>query len=164
MRSASAALVAIAAIAVVDYLFQRWQHERDLRMSKREIRDEVRSSEGDPHIKSRIRGIQREMARRRMMNDVPTATVVVTNPTHYAVALKYEVGRHAAPMVVAKGADLMALRIRRIAEESDVAVVENPPLARALFRSVNPGHFIPPDLFRAVAEVLAYVYARRKSD
>jgi len=162
MRSASAALVAIAAIAVVDYLFQRWQHERDLRMSKREIRDEVRSSEGDPHIKSRIRGIQREMARRRMMNDVPTATVVVTNPTHYAVALRYDreadPAKRRAPYVVAKGVDLVAQRIKEVAREADVPLHENVALARALHAQCEIGDEVPEALYQAVAAVLAYVY------
>lgn len=162
LRSAAAALVAIAVIAMIDYLFQRWQHERDLKMSKREIRDEVRSSEGDPHIKSRIRGIQREMARRRMMSDVPTATVVVTNPTHYAVALRYDretdPTKRRAPYVVAKGVDLVAQRIKEVAREADVPLHENIALARALHAQCEIGDEVPEALYQAVAAVLAYVY------
>ena len=163
---AVAGLVAIVAIAVVDFGFQRWQHESDLKMSKKEIKDEARSTEGDPHIKGKIRQIQREMARRRMMADVPTATVVVTNPTHYAVALRYERAdpalgegaRPRAPRVVAKGVDLVAQRIKAVAAEAGVPAYEDVPLARALHAQVEIGQEIPEALYQAVASVLAYVY------
>ncbi len=122
------------------------------------MRDEARNSEGDPQVKARIRQAQREIATRRMMDDVPSATVVVTNPTHYAVALRYEDGRDAAPTVVAKGLDQVALRIRALATESKVMIVEEPPLARALHRSCDIGDAVPENLFEAVAKVLAYVY------
>lgn len=127
-------------------------------MSKKEIKDEHKNAEGDPQVKARIRQVQREVASRRMMDDVPDATVVVMNPTHYAVALRYEDGSDAAPRVVAKGLDLVALRIRDVADAAGVMVVEEPPLARALHRSCEIGDPVPEDLFEAVAKLLAYVY------
>jgi flagellar biosynthetic protein FlhB len=144
-------------LAGLDYLFQRWQHEKDLKMTKQEIRDEHKQAEGDPAVKSRIRSVQREMARRRMMEAVPGATVVITNPTHLAIALKFENSFH-APVVVAKGAGYIAERIRSIAKASDIPIVEQKSLARALYKSVEIGQFIPAELYRAVAEILAYVY------
>lgn len=165
LRCASAALVAIAIVAVFDWSWQRWQHERELRMSKKELRDEARSTEGDPHLKARIRGIQREMAQRRMMVDVPKATVVITNPTHYAVALRYERDENGkakrAPVVVAKGADLVAQRIKEVAREANVPLFEDVPLARALHAQCEIGDEIPEALYQAVAAVLAYVYRIR---
>lgn len=161
-HAATAALVAIVLIAFVDLLYQRWQHERDLRMSKKDIREEVKTTDGDPHVKARIRQIQRELARSRMMADVPKATVVVTNPTHYAVALRYErdtderAGR--APIVVAKGVDNVAQRIKQVAREAGVPLHEDVPLARALHAQVEIGQEIPERLFQAVAGVLAVVY------
>ncbi len=161
-----AALIAIVAVALFDFLYQRWQHERDLRMSKKDIQEEVKSTDGDPHVKARIRAIQREMSRRRMMADVPKATVVITNPTHYAVALRYEkqgdeaTGR--APIVVAKGVDDVAQRIKAIAREAGVPLHEDVPLARALHARVEIGQEIPEQLFQAVASVLAYVYRIHK--
>jgi flagellar biosynthetic protein FlhB len=165
-RCAITGLVAIVALAVVDLLYQRFQHAKDQRMSKKEVKDEWKSSEGDPHIKSRIRQIQREMASRRMMQEVPNATVVVTNPTHYAVALEYEresdesAGR--APRVLAKGVDHVAQQIKKIATENDVPLYEDVPLARALHAQCEIGDQIPEDLFHAVAGVLAYVYRLEK--
>lgn len=165
LRCVGAALAAIAAVALFDLAWQRWQHDRELRMSKRELRDEARATEGDPHLKARIRAIQREMAQRRMMSDVPTATVVVTNPTHYAVALRYERdedGKHGrAPVVVAKGVDLVAQRIKEVAREADVPLHENVALARALHAQCEIGDEVPEALFQAVAAVLAYVYRVR---
>lgn len=161
-RSAVVAIIAIVLIALVDLLYQRWQHERDLRMSKKDIREEVKTTDGDPHVKARIRQVQREMARRRMMADVPKATVVVTNPTHYAVALRYDregdekAGR--APIVVAKGVDEVAQRIKQVAREAGVPLHEDVPLARALHAQVDIGQEIPERLFQAVANVLAIVY------
>ncbi|MFO7716046.1 flagellar biosynthesis protein FlhB [Desulfosarcina sp.] len=144
-------------MAVLDFAYTKWQHQQDLKMTKQEVKDEYKQREGDPSVKARIRSVQREMARRRMMEAVPEATVVITNPTHLAIALKYEDGMP-APKVVAKGAGFVAQTIKSIAAESDVPTVENKPLARTLFRSTEIGDFIPADLYRAVAEILAYVY------
>ena len=146
------------AIAAIDYGYQYWQTERALRMTKTEVKEERRQSEGDPMIKSRMRSLQFERARTRMMRAVPSADVVVTNPEHISIALKYERDSMAAPRVVARGAGWIALRIREIARESGVPVVENRPLARALYRSVRVGEYVPERLYKAVAEVLAYVY------
>ncbi len=167
LRCTSAALAAILVLALADLFWQRFQYERDMRMSKKELRDEAKSTEGDPHIKSKIRQLQREMAQSRMMADVPKATVVVTNPTHFAVALRYERDeseqlrgrrRHAAPYVVAKGADHVAQRIKEVARENDVPCIEDVPLARALHARVEIGEEVPEQLFQAVATVLAHVY------
>ncbi|MBL8858658.1 MAG: flagellar biosynthesis protein FlhB [Planctomycetes bacterium] len=161
-HSALAALIAIVAIAVFDLVYQRWQHDRDLRMSKKDIKEEIKTTEGDPHTKARIRAIQREMSRRRMMSDVPKATVIITNPTHFAVALRYdrEAGEAGAraPIVVAKGMDAVAQRIKEVAREAGVPLHEDVPLARALHAQVEIGQEIPEQLFQAVAGVLAYVY------
>lgn len=156
--SISGALVLIAAI---DAPYQLWQHANKLKMSRQDLRQENKETEGNPEIKGRIRAQQREMARRRMMAEVPTADVVVTNPTHYAVALKYTEGKMRAPTVVAKGADAVAARIREIAAEHKVALLEAPPLARALYRHAELGDEIPAALYNAVAQVLAYVYQLR---
>jgi flagellar biosynthetic protein FlhB len=129
-------------------------------MSKQDIKDEFKKTEGDPLIKSKIRERQRQMAMRRMMQEVPKADVVITNPTHFSVAIKYEAGKMNAPVVIAKGQDYIALRIREVAKEHGVVLMENKPLARALYYRVEIGQSIPEDLFRAVAEVLAYVYRR----
>jgi flagellar biosynthetic protein FlhB len=153
-----AAAAAFALIAAIDVPFQLWTYHRDLRMTKEEVRQEHKEMEGDPQIKARIRSLQREAARRRMMQAVPKADVVVTNPMHFAVALKYEDKGMAAPQVVAKGSQLVAERIKEIARENRVPVVEAPPLARALHRHVEVGDTIPGTLFTAVAQVLAYVY------
>lgn len=161
LRAVAGALIAILALALCDMAFQRWQHERDLRMSKQQVREEVKSLEGDPHIRARIRRVQRELASRRQMADVPDATVVVTNPTHYAVALRYESpeeGAPGAPKVVAKGVDHVAQRIKELARESHVLCYEDVPLARALHARCEVGDEIPVDLYQAVAEVLAYVF------
>jgi flagellar biosynthetic protein FlhB len=152
---------AFAGIAVLDYLFQRWHYLRGLRMSKREVQDEMKQSDGDPFVRGRVRGLMRELSRRRMLDDVATATVVITNPIHVAVALRYQAGRDDAPIVVAKGMRKIAARIRERAGEHDVPIVENPPLARQLNRSVRVGGHVPTALYRAVAEVLAFVYQVR---
>ncbi len=149
----------IAALAAADYGFQRWQFMEKMKMTKQELKDEARQTEGDPHVKGRIRSLQMEMARRRMMDEVPKADVVITNPTHIAVALRYDAENMSAPKVVAKGAGLIAAKIREIAEEHGVPLVEDKPLARALYRDVELDGFIPENLFQAVAEVLAYVYS-----
>lgn len=145
-------------IGLFDFAFQRWQHGRDLMMTQQEARQELKELEGDPKIRQRVRQIQRQMAMQRMMADVPEADVVVTNPTTYAVALRYDVGDMAAPIVAAKGARLVAERIRDIAVEHDVPIVERPDLAKTLYRTVEVGQAVSEDLFRAVAEVMAYVY------
>ncbi len=151
----------LALIAVIDVPWQRWQHAKKLMMTREEVRQEHKEQEGNPEIKGRIRAQQREMSRRRMMAEVPKADVVVTNPTHYAVALKYSEDRHAAPVVVAKGADEIAATIRAIAAEHRVPLLEAPPLARALYRHTEPGDAIPERLYAAVAQVLAYVFQLR---
>jgi flagellar biosynthetic protein FlhB len=151
-------------IAVADYAWQKHQVEKSLKMSFSEIKQEMKQSEGDPKVKGRIRRLQREIARRRMMQDVPKADVVITNPTHFAIALQYETGA-GAPKVLAKGQDEVARRIRELATENKIPLVENKPLARTLFATVEIGEFIPPDLYEAVAQVLAFVYrtyGRRK--
>lgn len=145
-------------LAALDYAYQRWQLERSLKMTKQEVKDELREAEGNPETKSRVRQRQRQTARRRMMAQVPRAAVVITNPKHYAVALQYELGQKGAPRVVAKGQDLIAQRIRAIAEEHGVPLVENPPLARSLYKSVEIDEEIPSALYHAVAEVLALVW------
>jgi len=150
--------LAMAAIAGMDYLFQWWQHQKDLRMTKEEIKEESRQTEGDPKVKSRIRSIQLEMSRRRMMDGVPDATVVITNPTHLAIALKYDSKNMQAPKVVAKGAGFIAERIKEIARSNRIPIVENKPLAQAMFKSVVVGADIPFEMYRTVAEILAYVY------
>ena len=145
-------------VAIADYAYQKWQFEKELRMSKQEIKDEFKQQEGDPMVRARIRRIQTEMARHRMMESVPDADVVITNPTHFAVALKYDASEMMAPKLVAKGAGVVAQKIKEIAGNADVPIVENKPLARTLFRTVDIGGAIPADLYRAVAEILAYVY------
>lgn len=144
-------------IAALDYLYQRLTHMQKLRMSRQDIKDEMRQSDGDPMVKARLRQIRTERARQRMMQAVPSATVVVTNPTHFAVALRYVHDEMEAPEVVAKGADLIAQKIREIAGEHEIPLVENPPLARALYATTEIGHTIPPEHYRAVAEVIGYV-------
>jgi len=151
----------LAIIAAVDVPFQMWQHSRDLKMTREEIKEEFKESEGSPETRGRIREAQRALARGRQLQEVPTADVVITNPTHFAVALRYDDQKMRAPLVVAKGTDLMALKIREIAAENGVAVVEAPPLARALFRSVEIGREVPAALYVAVAQVLTYVYQLR---
>ncbi len=145
-------------LSIGDYMFAKYEYEKSLRMSKQDIKDEHKNMEGDPLIKRTIRQKQMQMAIRRMMQEVPNADVVITNPTHFAVALKYDGTKMEAPTVVAKGQDYLALRIREIAKKHDVATMENKPLARALYERTEVGDVIPFDLFQAVAEVLAYVY------
>jgi flagellar biosynthetic protein FlhB len=149
---------ALITLAILDYAFQRWQYEKNLRMTMQEIKDERKESEGDPQIRARIRSIMREMARKRMMEDVPKADVVVTNPTHLAVALRYRRQDMAAPKVVAKGAGYIAERIRVVAREHGVPLVENRVVAQSLYKTVQIGDVIPEALYKAVAEILAYVY------
>ncbi len=148
----------LVVLAMFDYLYQRWEYEKGLRMTKQEVRDEYRQTEGEPLVKARIRRLQREMAKKRMMANVPKADVVITNPDHIAVALQYEAPRMSAPVVVAKGAGFVAEKIREIARKSGVPIVENKPLARVIYKTVDIDRAIPEKLYRAVAEVLAYVY------
>lgn len=151
-------VAAMLVIGVADLFFQRWQHERDLRMTVQEARQEAKELEGDPQIKRRVRQLQRQMAMQRMMQDVPTADVIITNPTHYAVALRYDAREMSAPTVVAKGMRLIADRIRETANEHKVPIVQRPELARTLYRTLDIGETVPESLFRAVAEVLSFVY------
>jgi len=146
----------------MDYLYQRWEHERKLKMSRQEIKEENKSTEGDPFIKARIRRLQREMARKRMMANVPKADVVITNPTHLAIALRYEQNAMLAPTVVAKGADYVAEKIKEIAKANGVPTVENKPLAQVLYKTVKVDGAIPDSLYKAVAEILAYVYSLKQ--
>lgn len=143
---------------VVDLVRQRRRHKQDLRMSKQDIREEMKEMEGNPQMKAQVRRIQRDRSRRQMMKEVPTATAIVVNPTHYAVAIRYRMEDMAAPTVVAKGKNYLARRIREKAIEHQIPIIENPPLAQALYRSVEVGQEIPPHLYRAVAEILAYIF------
>ena len=162
MLKTSAVIVgAISVVAGADFLYQRWEWERSLRMTVQEVKEEHRDAEGDPMLKSRVRSVQRDMMRKRMMAAVPKADVVVTNPTHLAVALKYDTTRMSAPIVVAKGAGHLAERIRAVARQHGVVVVENKFVARTLYTLVDIGREIPADLYRAVAEILAFVFRAR---
>jgi len=153
--------VALTLIAIFDYAYQRFSFMKSMRMSKHELKEEHKESEGDPIVRSRLRQIRMERARKRMMAAVPSASVVITNPTHFAVALKYELGGAGAPKVVAKGADLVALRIREIAEENEVPIIENPPLARALYGSVEVDQEIPAEHYKAVAQIIGYIFRQQ---
>jgi flagellar biosynthetic protein FlhB len=153
--------VILTLLAILDFLYQRWDHEQKLKMTKQEVKDEYKHTEGDPMVKSRIRSIQREMARRRMMEEVPKADVVITNPTHLAVALRYDQMKMPAPRIVAKGANQIAERIKALAREHQVPVVEDKPLAQNLYK-LEIGEEIPTQFYQAVAEILAYVYGLRR--
>jgi flagellar biosynthetic protein FlhB len=148
-------------IAMVDYAFQRYRFLEQLKMTKQEVKDEFKEMEGDPLTRGRIRRIQREMARKRMMAAVPTAEVVITNPTHYAVALAYDMNKMASPQVVAKGVGFLAIKIKELAQKHDIPIVENRSLAQTLYKTVEVGAFVPVTLYRAVAEILAYIYKTR---
>jgi flagellar biosynthetic protein FlhB len=145
-------------LAIIDYVYQKWQHEQDLKMTKKEVKDEMKRMEGDPAVKQRRSRVAKQLAQQRQAQAVPESDVVVTNPTHYAVALQYDSDTMTAPKVVAKGADLMAMRIRQIAAAHDIPIVERKPLARALYQHIEVDSEIPPDYYAAVAEILAYVY------
>ena len=149
----------IVALAAIDWLFQRWQFMKKMKMTKQEVKEEAKNTEGDPHVKGRIRSIQMEMARKRMMADVPEADVIITNPTRLAIAIKYDAETMTAPQVVAKGAGVIAHRIKEIARENNIPLMEDKPLARALYKAVEIGEEIPANLFQAVAEILAHVYS-----
>lgn len=149
---------AMVILGFADFLYQKFDYEKNLRMTKQEVKDEYKQTEGNPEIKGKIKQKQRQMSMKRMMQDVPKADVVITNPTHFAVAIKYDLEKASAPFVVAKGQDYIALRIKQIATENKVQLVENKPLARTLYSTVDIGENIPPELYQAVAEILAFVY------
>ena len=153
-----AMLAVFLVFALIDFMYQKYTYIKSLRMSKQEIKDEYKQTEGNPEIKAKIRQLQREMAKKRMMSEVPKADVVITNPTHYAVAIRYDKTKDEAPRVIAKGVDNLAIKIKEIAREHDILIVENPPLARELYKLVEVDELIPPKLYQAVAEVLAFVY------
>jgi flagellar biosynthesis protein FlhB len=155
--------VLLVCVAIVDYFFQKHRFMDQLKMTKQEVKEEFKESEGDPTTKGRIRRLQREMSRKRMMADVPTADVVITNPTHYAIALSYQMDSMEAPKVVAKGVGFLALKIRELAQNNGVPIVENKPLAQTLYKSVEIGEFIPAGLYKAVAEILAYIYKAKNA-
>jgi flagellar biosynthetic protein FlhB len=161
LRLALAIAAALVLVGLADYTFQRLRHEQSLMMSRQEVKEELRREEGDPHTRARIRRLAREVARKRMMDDVPRSTVVITNPTHLAIALRYDRGSMSAPRVVAKGAGAVAQRIVALARQHAVPVVERKPVAQALYKAVKIGQDIPAVLYYAVAEVLAYVYRLR---
>lgn len=150
-------VLVMVALAAADYIFQRWSHKEKLKMTKQEVKDEHKEQEGDPKVKGRIRGLRLERHRQRMMAAIPKASVIITNPTHFAVALQYDIDAMGAPRVVAKGVDYLAKRIRQLAETHDVPIVENPPLARALYAAVEVDQEIPQEHYKAVAEVIGYV-------
>ncbi|NSL51168.1 flagellar biosynthesis protein FlhB [Calidifontibacillus erzurumensis] len=154
--------ILLTILSIFDYAYQRYDHEKNLRMSKQDIKDEYKNMEGDPKIKAKIKEKQRQMAMRRMMQEIPNADVVITNPTHYAVVLKYDEDKADAPIVVAKGVDYLALKIKQIAKHHDIITVENRPLARALYEETEIGDVIPEHFFKAVAEILAYVYRLKR--
>lgn len=156
-------IAVIFVLAILDYSYQKWQMTQDLKMSKQEVKDEYKQMEGDPKIKAKIKQKQRQMAMQRMMQEVPKADVIVTNPTHLAVAIMYQAGM-VAPIVLAKGQDLVAERIKTIARENRITIVENKPLARALYETVEVGGSVPQELYKAVAELLAYVYKLKKKN
>lgn len=150
-------------IAAADYFFQKWKFKNDMKMTKQEVKEEWKQMEGDPLIKSRIRSMMRGRLRQIMLKNVPSADVIVTNPTHFAIALKYDQKEMSAPRVIAKGVDYLALKIREIASENDVPIIENPPLARQIYYNVEVDQEIPEELYQAVAQVLAYIYSLRES-
>lgn len=157
-----AATIALLFLAVFDYTYQKYDFEKNIRMSKQDIKDEYKNIEGDPLIKSKIKEKQRQISMRRMMSEIPSADVVITNPTHYAIAIRYDEEKASAPYVVAKGVDHIAFKIREIAKANNVITVENRPLARSLYASVEIGEVVPEEFYQAVAEVLAYVYRMEK--
>ena len=155
-------VLALVAIAIFDYFYQRWHHEQQLMMTKQEVKDETKQTEGDPQLKARIRQIQREMSNARMMQEVPKADAVIVNPTHFSIAILYDRDVMTAPEVIAKGADHLALRMRTVARENNVPILERPELARDLYANVEIGDDIPERFYKAIAEILAFVYRLRK--
>ena len=163
LQIATAVSAALVLLGLLDFMFQKWKHLQDMMMTRQELIDERKEDEGDPHLRARMKKLQREMGQRKMLQDVPSSTVVVTNPTHYAVAIKYERGQVGAPQVVAKGVDHLAFKIIDIAKAHGVAVLERKPLARALYASVEVGGEVPLELYQSVAEVLAYIYSLERA-
>jgi len=161
MRLMIGILVVLLIISIADVLYQRWDFSKSMRMTKQEVKDEYKQTEGDPHVKGKLKQLRFEKARQRMMQAVPRADVVITNPTHFAIALEYKPDQMDAPTVIAKGVDEVALRIREVAKENNVEIVENPPLARSLYADVELDQAIPAELFKAVAEIISYVYQKR---
>lgn len=157
-------MIAFACVAVLDYMFQRWEYEKKLRMTKQEVKEEYKMTEGDPKIKGQIKQKQQAMSRQRMIQAVPEANVVIRNPTHFAVALKYDPELNSAPVIVAKGEDYLALKIIEIAQEHDIPIMENKPLARALYAEVDVNMEIPSEFYNSVAEVLAFVYSLKEKE
>ena len=161
IRMMTGILVALLAIALADLLFQKWEFGKQMRMTKQEIKDEYKQTEGDPFVKGKLKQIRMERARQRMMQNVPKADVVITNPTHFSVALQYDTDISDAPIVIAKGIDEIALRIRSVATENDIILFENPPLARTLYDTVELDQPIPEELYKAVAEIISFVYKKK---
>jgi flagellar biosynthetic protein FlhB len=161
LRLMTGVLVVFLAVSIADVLYQRWEFNKQMRMTKQEVKDEYKQTEGDPYVKGRLKQLRMEKARQRMMQAVPKADVVITNPTHFAVALKYDPKENEAPVVIAKGVDAIAFRIREVAKEHNVIIYENPPLARSLYDQVEIDEAIPQDLYKAVAEVISFVYQKR---
>ncbi len=163
LKMGFAATLILIILAVFDYVYQKFDFEKNIRMSKQDIKDEYKTSEGDPLIKSKIKQKQREMASQRMMQDVPKADVIITNPTHYAIALKYDESKMDAPYVVASGVDYIALKIRSVAKNHEIPLIENRPLARALYEQTDIGDAVPEEFFKAIAEILAYIYRLKQN-
>lgn len=156
--------IALFILAILDYLYKKWEFEKELMMTKHEVKEEYKQTEGDPLIKSKIKEKQRQVSMRRMMQDIPKADVIITNPTHYAIAIKYDTEQDEAPQVIAKGKDLIAQNIKKVAKENSIPLFENKPLAQSLYNAVEIGDFIPPDLYQAVAEVLAYIFSLKNNN
>lgn len=154
-------LIALLAISLADFMYQRWEYMKQMRMTKQEVKEEYKQTEGDPHIKGKLKQLRMEKARQRMMQNVPKADVVITNPTHFSIALKYNPDEADAPVVIAKGMDDVAMRIREIAKEHDIILYENPPLARTLYDTVEVDEIIPEELYKAVAEIISFVYKKK---
>ena len=150
-------------VGIADWFYQKHKFKKDMKMTNQEVKDEYKNTEGNPEIKGRQRSRMREASQRRMMQSLPSADVVITNPTHYAVAIKYDASQYSAPVVVAKGEDYLAMKIREAAKEHQIEIVENKPLARMLYANVDVGEEVPPELYQAVAEVLAFVYSLREN-
>ncbi|MFA7276603.1 MAG: flagellar biosynthesis protein FlhB [Pseudobdellovibrionaceae bacterium] len=161
IRMMSGILVALLAIALADFLYQRWEYMKQMRMTKQEVKEEYKQTEGDPYIKAKLKQMRMQRARQRMMQNVPKADVVITNPTHFSVALRYNPDEAEAPIVIAKGVDNVAFRIREIAKEHDIIIYENPPLARTLYDTVEIDQMIPETLYKAVAEIITFVYKKK---
>ena len=158
IRMMSGILVVLLVVAVIDLIYQRYEHHKKMRMTKQELKDEYKQTEGDPHVRAKLRQLRQEKARTRMMQAVPEADVVITNPTHYSIALKYDPEEMDAPIVVAKGFDDLAMRIREVAKDNDIPLYENKPLARVLFDTVEVDQMVPPEHYQAVAEVISYIF------